>query len=302
MKFTFEKGIISPREGHFDHHGQATHSNSFILKMASVQMIEWWFAHGEPKITYGDVDFDHVDHIDNLIMIAFLELLKETPPDKPKIRALYGFACNVSVIDSCGVGMRNLLDNKTIHLLDFTYHTYHKECTKIGKKQRVSKILLPLSYTIEAAKKAAHALIQKLKIETCAKPTQEIIPIVQPEITKVDDNICIAHTNVNNISNIFVIAPQLFRQYTCIIHHMIGANTNRHLYTIAVKNPYISDLSRIWEILNSLEKYPFPNAGSWGGHSGIGGSPKRTKKWEGGSVLPPQQVAEIVQRHLYTKN
>lgn len=287
----FELGSCDPRNLKFDHHSGISHSNSFVAKMASVQLIEWWWANGCPdqiKLT-----FNHIGHIDDIVAHAVVMLAKDK--NIAKMRSLYRFACQVSVLDSCGRLFNDLLDADTLQLLKDCYNVYHAEANAISTALNIGSSYLPVQKGVPAIKKAAKFLITSLPDLNGIRTEETVVPDPESFVLEGHENIALI-TAIDNRVNLYTHCNYFFEAFSCIVFVTMPQPDNiRYLYSILLKSPYHGDLVPVWDYLNKEDDVPTLYTG-WGGHSGAGGSSRKQNTWLGGSSLEPYFVLNAIQR------
>ena len=298
MKIYFETGTVNPRKRHFDHHSMIPHGDAFIAKMASIQLIEWWWASNCP--TNLSLELNHVGHLDDFIALAAVNLAKKQ--DIKKMRALYKFATQASVIDSCGKFFKNLLSPDITSLIDSLYDVFHNTLNSVAQQNLRSCSSLSFAEQVYAAKTTAEFLIYTLQ----DIPDPEPLPIIQPaaesyQLIK-EGNIAVLYNSLDIPFNVLQMAPFFFQTFDCLISITPRKDNNAlQMYMVLLKTPFVGDLTLAWKNLNLLEQNLPLGCTKWGGHAGIGGSPRKQNNWPGGSYLSPNIVIPIIKSCIIKK-
>jgi hypothetical protein len=279
----FEMGVIDPRKKEFDHHGKIEHSNAFIAKMSSVQVIEWAFINDFPIIA---PTINHVGHLDDFILFAINDAVKQN-----KIRNLYKFALQASGIDSCGPCLRGLLDTEVLDLIDKTYSFFQSKKAEVIKNLGIKsyKFNKHLMEATLCSKKTAKFILDFIPEDNEKKPEKLKIPNKKDyNLIKVKgESIAIIEILSDNF-NPFIYAPFFYQNYKYLVFFTMMSRYKDYTYTILCKSPYSGNLAPLWEILNEEEVEAGGSEG-WGGHTGAGGSPRQF-----GSLLLPQTIVDCL--------
>jgi len=281
----FEMGNIDPRNWAFDHHGEILHRDAFISKMASVQLLEALIVTDSiNKFSIETVMINHTGHMDDLVLFAI-----EPARSMGKIISLYQFAATVSVIDSLGPIGYKLIGSEYQMIVDIVYDTYQKEVEEIAKIMNCKNHELKIEDKIPAAKKAGNLLARILSR----------LEYKDPEIWVPEDNSYV-RINHEDLAEIKVLNSKLNPLRASSYFMSTGARimvayshfqeTGRYGYSICIRSSYDGDLVPLWDELNKIE----PDGRKWGGHSGVGGSPRKTDEDLGGSCIRPDQVIKLI--------
>ena len=273
-KISFEMGNINLRNGEFDHHSEISHSQAFIAKMASIQLLEWMFANRCYKIA---LEVNHAGHLDDIVAFS-----AEGAYRQGKFKSLYKFACQVSVLDSCGPLFKGLLSPEINNIIEKVYTVFQAEKKNFCKELGCKSWELPLEKQVECSKRASLALLTSLEQDKPEeeKEKEEKVPPVEKYSLKKNGDIAIIELIADGF-NPFVYAEYFYKKFNYIIYYS-KLSDNRYKYTILCKTPYHGDLTPLWEILNKIEP-------GWGGHSGAGGSPR-----DKGSDISPSEIMKLL--------
>ena len=296
-KYQFETGICDPRNNHFDHHGECSASNSFVLKMASVQLIDKLIMTDEiENFSLDDVEYNHLGHIDDIIMAAVPFAWRNS-----RIRNLYKFACTVSAVDSLGpVAKEKLLTGRDFDTLTLVQERYQEVVDDVRSKNNPDnlppeewfKIPLKMNQKWKACRRAADILMSKISRDDLAAPVE----VEKPEtcnIIKDDNGIFL----IEGYSNPYLTSPYFMKQGASVVI-FFREHTNfdgRFVYHIFAQSAYHADLSKLWGELQRKEILPEKFSDErWGGNAGAGGSPRVC-----GSNYKPEMVYHYVE-HILT--
>lgn len=288
----FEMGQIDPRRWYFDHHGEISHSHAFVAKMSSVQLLEALMASGK-SITEFQVDLNHTGHLDDFVLHAI-----QPAEEDGKLRSLYAWACQVSCIDSLGPVAYRFLQKGIVDLVNTVYQCYQTEISRLAEEAGVDRWKLPLDQKILASKKAGMLLVESLEDDNY-QPQETWQP---PEGTwRLDDFnnrkyavIKVLDSSFNPIrasAKMFELHPDA----TVMVAYKKD-ESGRLFYSICARSAYHADLSAAWNKLTAADK--IPKGCSWGGHSGVGGSARKSGDFVGGSCLTPEEVVKIIDDSL----
>ena len=279
MAIQFEMGHIDVRRTKFDHHSEIPHSQAFIAKMASVQLIEWFVMTGQSADVLKDMEFNHFGHIDDLVALT----LCLVADDIEAVQALYRFATSASVLDSCGPAGYGLVSAKVQRTVKRCMGIYHGELKKAGTNSRKASLKTKRA----AMEVAALSLKDEVRRCTCTPAEVELIPL--PEGAA-----CVGDKDFGGlkVTSVIVKDPEIniFRHaawlYSLGSDVVVSVNSNN--FSILAASNYTTDLSGLWGKLSEIEKN-----GTWGGHAGAGGSPRDTE-----SSLLMGEVLQVVEDYL----
>lgn len=274
----FETGTIDVRRGHFDHHSAIEHSQAFIAKMASVQLVEWFVMTSQDPEVLEHIEFNHFGHIDDLVALALPVVAK----DRKKVQSLYRFALEASVLDSCGPAGYALVSQSVKETVDACLGKYHHLLKAKGTNAREATL------TVKRASMALAAMELVARLDRWAASPAEIELNPLPEGTALVEEKFFSSLRVALVTisaadiNIFRHAAWLYSQGFDLI---VAENHGR--FSVMAASNYSTDLSGLWEKLTAEDHE------SWGGHAGAGGSPRNAD-----SSLNMSEVAEVVESYL----
>ena len=283
IKVNFEMGTISPRNRSFDHHGPVSHSNNFIVKMASVQLIEWMMITGNYDIA---LELNHCGHLDDMVAHAAMVLAEAN--DKEGLVALYGFACRTSVLDSCGPSAYCLIDvydKSIVDEIDDLYNRCKSDYLKENPGVAPHDVSLEEQrwWSVEAGRRLLSLLNppHPLSSEIIKTPEEGDFEILKSKGKRVLIDCC------NPKVNPFTFSSYFYSEGFDVVVFSTAIDGG-YKYTILCSSPYAGDLSGLWDELNAVETAD----GSWGGHSGAGGSPRGLA-----SGVTPEKVFELLKNN-----
>ena len=279
MTIQFEMGSIDVRDRQFDHHSDVPHSQAFIAKMASVQLIEWYVMTGQEPEALRDIEFNHFGHIDDLVALTLCEVCE----DLKQVQALYRFATSASVLDSCGPAGYGLVSEAVRLSVDRSLGVYHKRLKAEGTSSREAS----LDQKRAAMEIAACDLAEAVSERTCKPAEVELTPLpsegVSADLRPISKYMVAVVTITDADCNIFRHAAELYHQGADLI-----VCENNGSFSILAASNYSTDLSGLWAVLSEKE-----DNGDWGGHAGAGGSPRNVE-----SSLEMGDVLEVVKSYL----
>lgn len=284
----FEMNIIDPRANCFDHHGDISHSNAFVAKMSSLQLLEKMLCTGDMElISREKVKLDHVGHMDDIILHAIQPAI-----DAGKVRNLYSFACRISVLDSLGPIGYNCLMDVDRNIVNEAYETFQAEISRVAKKLEIDRYKVELGDKIIASMIAAEVIVNNLQVDNYTPPTIDPPDQKKYDMERIDD---IFHMRINDSScNPFVSSAYFYKQgCRILVASTYHEESEVWTYAILARSSYEVDLTNLWSILTEYEG----NGKTWGGHAGAGGSPRKNGDFKGGSIIPPEQVLSLVIEH-----
>ena len=279
MAIQFEMGNIDVRQACFDHHSEIPHSQAFIAKMASVQLIEWFVMTGQSADALKDMEFNHFGHIDDLVALT----LCLVADDIKAVQALYRFATSASVLDSCGPAGYRLV-SKAIHETESRCRNiYHGELKAMGTVSYKAS----LEQKRAAMEVAAASLAREVMEKTCTPADVKLVPLEKGKADVEDKNFgglkVTSVTVTDPETNIFNHADWFYSLGSDVV-----VSLNNGSFSILAASVYAIDLSGLWAELSKIEKN-----GTWGGHAGAGGSPRNTE-----SSLSMSEVLQVVEDYL----
>ncbi len=282
----FETGKINPRGNAFDHHSEITHSNAFIAKMASVQLLEKLIITGETlRDDYSEVNLNHCGHMDDIVLHAIVPAQKAG-----KLRNLYAFASRVSALDSLGPSAYKLLQDRDRELVEKVYETFQRLVGIIAEERKVDRWKVELDDRISCSMAAGAELVENLNVDEYSDPVAWEPPEESIGTICKRDGIWIIEIT-DSSANPLRASASFYRDGCMImIAYHYHEDIERYTYAIAARSPYDADLSGLWGELNQIEK----SGGQWGGHAGAGGSPRKSGDFEGGSTITPEEVLELL--------
>lgn len=287
----FEMGIIDPKNNSFDHHGDVSHSNGFIVKMASVQLLEALIIKDDlDSFSHKNVKLNHVGHLDDFVMFAI-----EACRDEKKIRNLYAFASRISSLDSLGPSAYKLLNDLDKELVDKIYTFYQDFISKIAIQKDVERYKLELEDKIPASIETGIYLSTLIQPDVYTAPVIWEPPKDSYEIVDISDdifNIDVLKSECNPLR-----ASAFFMKLGCkiLVASSWREDDSVWTYSICARSAYDFDLTPLWDILSSLELSIFAK---WGGHSGAGGSPRKNEHCFGGSTVSPGEVIKVIKENI----
>jgi hypothetical protein len=288
----FETGKIDPRCGHFDHHGPIGHSNAFVCKMASVQLIESLVLNGElDNFAYDQVELNHCGHLDDICLHAIVPAR-----DSGKLRSLYAFASRVSALDSLGPAAYTLMDDATTDLANKIYERYQELVGKFAEEAGCQRWQVPLDDQITASMEAGRLLAQNLPVDAYTPKPAWVPPEGSWHFDCLDRGILAIEAGEG--CNPLRASSFFFREYPearVLLAYRYNSEAKTFTYTACTRSAYSADLGGCWEELSEMETSV---DAKWGGHSGAGGSPRKNGVWNGGSSLLPSQVLDIINRFV----
>jgi len=291
-KYKFEMGTCDPRNNQFDHHGACSASNSFVMKMASVQLIEKLIMCDElEEFRLDDVEYNHLGHIDDIIMAAIPFAWRNS-----RIRNLYKFACTVSCVDSLGpLAKERLLVGRDFDTLTLVQEKYQEVVEDVRSKNNPDnlpydewfKIPLKMEQKWKACKRAADVLMSKISRDDLTSPV-EIEEPEQCKIIKEENGIFL----IEGYANPYLTSPYFLKQGASVVifYREHTSFEGRYVYHIFAQSAYHADLSALWPQLQRKEIVPEKfKKESWGGNAGAGGSPRIC-----GSQYKPRMIMHYV--------
>lgn len=287
-RVNFETGNIDPRNGNFDHHSAVEHKDAFIVKMASVQLIEWLVMTGQ-NMEEIEIDLNHTGHLDDMVAHAIQPAITAG-----KLRSLYAFASTISVLDSCGPSGYALIQKPAQDVVNNIYGHYHKILGEIAEKERCSKFELSLDRRIEASQAAGKMLIDLLEVDNYEEATPW-----QPEegtFQIISDEEVILVQGLDESFNPLRASSWFYSQGKKAVVGFRTREDGKYDYDVCVRSNYDADLTPIWPKLAEEETQVPAGERNWGGHAGAGGSPRRNDKtgFAGGSERKPDEVHTLV--------
>jgi len=296
-KYKFELGLCDPRNNSFDHHDGCSKSNTFTMKMASVQLMEKLMICGEVEMfSIEDVEFNHLGHIDDIIMAAIPFAWENS-----RIRNLYKFACVVSAYDSLGpIAKEMLMTGRDEITLIVAQEAYQEICDDVREKNNpkgyslleLHKIPLTINQKWKAVRYAANCMMSRIPRDDLNNPTEVIMP--EEAVIKDEQGGVVL---VKGYNNPYLSSPYFLKQgaTAVIFFREHDSLQGRFVYHIFARSAYHVNLSSMWSKLQRKELYPDPkfNKNLWGGNAGAGGSPRQC-----GSRLQPDLVFQYVQHEV----
>lgn len=282
----FEMGVIDPRGNSFDHHDVISHNNAFIAKMSSVQLLE--------KIMVTGCDFDissvtlnHVGHLDDMVLHAIEFCIEEN-----KLRSLYAFAARISALDSLGPAAYKCLQDSDRDLVKKVYDTFQDNVAIAAAEADVDGWSLPLEIRVECSKKAGRVLCDNLSIDEYTEPEPWIPNPDDYSLEKLEGGIFVMETHSSKCNPLR--ASGYFYNQGCKILIGYTPHTADKRMTVSVcgRSSYDVDLTPLWAALTRLEE---SDLAEWGGHSGAGGSPRKSDTWDGGTTLSIEKIITVVE-------
>lgn len=279
----FETGIIDPRNGHFDHHGQIAHSDAFIAKMASVQLIESLIIKDEiGSFSTDTVELNHVGHLDDMVLHAI-----PSARDNGKVRSLYAFACRVSALDSLGPAANRLLQDDDRKIVNEIYDTFQNKVSEISAELGIDRFKIDLQDRVSASRLAGERLVELLASDSYTEPEVWVPNPEQYTMLKFEDDVAVIRIEDSSCNPLRASAYFYAQGVKVLI--AFRSDEDLHTYTVCARSAYDVDLTPLWNKLTELEQTladPIPEGSAWGGHSGAGGSPRgSTPEYKGGSKL-----------------
>lgn len=285
----FELGVVNPRISAFDHHGPVAHADNFIVKMSAVQLLEAVVMRGINPAEL-EIEVNHTGHLDDICAFAIVPAAAAG-----KLRALYAFACVVSVLDSCGPSGYLLIQKKIKVVVDSVYAEYHRLVGAAAKVAGCQKWQLPIEKQIEASKAAGTILVSLLPEDDYEASVPDEPPADSYEIVSKEGDIWLVRVVDANRCNTIRFSGWFYAAGARVVVGYFEQAEGRWDYSISIRSPYDGDLSGVWPQLATREEIPV-GCRNWGGHSGAGGSPMRNEKaaFPGGSVRTPNEVYDLV--------
>lgn len=269
----FKGDPIDPRNRAFDHHGAVAANNSFILPMASVQLIQWiYFTNIDPQDI--EIKMNHAGHLDDFCAYAIVPAHQQN-----KLRSLHQFAATVSVVDALGRGAKGLLNQDVLNIVEGAYQIYHQELNRIKSE------VIKLEERLQASKKAGEYIANQLPEDQY----QELeVPIPVPGSYKVIEqkgDVVLVEAELE--FNAIEYQSHFYREFDCKVvvfyqktpwHEEV--EVERFTYTITGKSAFIVDLTSLWPLFRNQDQQKGNRV--WGGHPAVGGGRF--------SILPPEKV------------
>jgi len=293
-KYQFEMGKCDPINNHFDHHMSCNKKNTHTMKMSVVQLIEKLMICGEIKsFDVEDVEFNHLGHIDDILMAAIPFAEKNG-----RIRNLYKFACVASAYDSLGPIAKELLmnerDQMTLTVIQEGYAELIEEVQRANNTQgygddELHKVPIKLHQKWKCVKNTVPIFMSRIPRDDRGKKYIPELP-TECEIVKEEEGVLL----IKGYHNPYLASPYFMKEHKdvlAIIFYKDQSNMpGRHSYHIFSKSAYHANLSGLWNALQRKELIPEKfKRESWGGHPGAGGSPRRC-----GSCYHPDTVMQFV--------
>lgn len=287
----FETGKIGPRWLNFDHHGSVDASNGFIVKMASVQLMEFLAVSGTSIKEY-NVIFNHYGHLDDFVAKAILGA-----EEHGKMRSLYEFASTVQAVDTLGPVGYKLLPNNVHKIVVSAYDAYSETVRNIANEIKKPTYQVPLEDKAFASALAGSVIISLLEEDELVEreiwePKTETYN--RPELS----NKGVLTVGMNSTQfNPLRASEFLFNQNpdAIVIVSYMRMENGKMFYSICCRSVYHEDLSGLWDMLSRRE-YPHNPKNTWGGHPGAGGSPRGTNNNDEGSTLRLDEVLNVLNK------
>ncbi|MCK5601075.1 hypothetical protein KAR91_04345, partial [Candidatus Pacearchaeota archaeon] len=239
---SFENGEIDPRALKFDHHGDVSHRDSFICKMASVQVIEMLISTHQ-SIANFEIDLNHLGHIDDICLnaIGYAE-------EQGKIRSLYKFALLCSSVDSMGTIAYQFLENDIQDTIHRVYGIYQSEVDNMIDKLKIERWALEMEQRLECIMEASRQLVAWLDEDDYDPPTIWEPSFTTYKVGELTNGILMVEV-IETKFNSLRASQFMFEKYggdVMLAHRKING---RYKYDICASMLYKTDLSELWGLL-----------------------------------------------------